>query len=239
MNRTNTHVKPLRKMGDPRLISKDMMPRRLPSADSRPQGIDLSHFQSNVDWAKIKQGGIAFAFFKATEGRTFRDKKFSSHRNGAKSVGIPAGAYHFFRPKTDVGAQIDNFIATVKSVEKGELPPVLDIEAPDLWSGLSKKKAADMVIRACELLREKLGVDPIIYANRTFVNDVLGNDERLKAYPLWLASYRTDEPPVPKPFARYTFWQYTDTGIVRGVPGNCDRNLFNGSAAQQNRFVKK
>ena len=90
-------------------------------------GIDVSHHQGTIDWNKVKAAGVQFVFLKATEGETFVDKRYAINRAGAKAVGIPCGAYHFFRPKASLTAQIDNFVKTVAKLQPGDLPPVLDI----------------------------------------------------------------------------------------------------------------
>lgn len=208
-----------------------------PARDRRPQGVDVSRYQPNVDWKKLAASKIAFAFIKASDGGTSRDKMFVRHRQDARNAGIPAGPYHFFRPKTKVSLQVSNFGQAVGALLKGELPPVVDLENPDLWKGIPAREAADMAVEMLVGVERQFGVNPIIYSGRYFVRDNLGSDPRLAAYPLWLAAYRKTEPPVPAPFRRWTFWQYSETGSVPGVPGNVDRDLFNGTMSQLRKFV--
>jgi lysozyme len=61
------------------------------------KGIDVSHWQGDIDWKKVKDDGVEFAFIKATEGTSFIDDKFLANINGANAVGIKTGAYHFAR----------------------------------------------------------------------------------------------------------------------------------------------
>ncbi|MBU6455879.1 MAG: glycoside hydrolase family 25 protein, partial [Cyanobacteria bacterium REEB67] len=99
-------------------------------------GVDISHFQGSVDFEKLKAAGIAFVFIKATEGGTLVDEKFAVYWKAAKAAGIPRGAYHFFRPKGSVQAQIANFVNTVGSLKVGDLPPVVDLEVPEDWANI-------------------------------------------------------------------------------------------------------
>tara|TARA_Y100001933_G_scaffold248756_1_gene283035 strand:+ start:378 stop:620 length:243 start_codon:yes stop_codon:yes gene_type:complete len=72
------------------------------NAAERLFGIDVSHHQGAIDWAKVKAAGVHYCFMKATEGSTFKDKRFDFNWNQAKAHGIIRGAYHFFRPNAPV-----------------------------------------------------------------------------------------------------------------------------------------
>ncbi|MBL0015595.1 MAG: hypothetical protein IPP17_03940 [Bacteroidetes bacterium] len=94
------------------------------------RGIDVSRYQGKIEWAKVKQAGIRFAFIKATEGTDYVDPYFAVNWDEAKDKGIARGAYHFFRPAQDGKAQAEHFLKQVKWT-KGDLPPVLDLEVTD------------------------------------------------------------------------------------------------------------
>ncbi len=67
-------------------------------AQTAPTGIDVSNWQGRIDWLSVSGEGIDFAFMKATEGTTFTDVTYPLNREGAGSIGVPIGAYHFARP---------------------------------------------------------------------------------------------------------------------------------------------
>jgi lysozyme len=204
------------------------------------KGIDVSAYQENIDWQKVKAAGMEFAFIKATEGSTYVDPKFARNWAEAKKAGVPRGAYHFFRPRSSLKGQIDNFLRSVPKLEPGDLPPVLDLEVPEDWTLFSVSKRMELVLGWVQAVKEELGLDPILYLSAYFPDDVLGNDGRLDDYPLWVAHYsRGTRPRVPKPWQFYTFWQYTDEGSVAGVSGPVDMNRFNGSIDQLRKFMKK
>src|ERR1700679_4105731 len=69
-------------------------------------GIDISHYQNDVDFAKLKAAGISFVFIKATEGVDYVDPNFSTYWKAAKAFGIPRAPYHFFHPGDDLQSQI-------------------------------------------------------------------------------------------------------------------------------------
>src|SRR5262245_48071429 len=100
------------------------------------QGLDVSHFQGTVDWPQVAQAGYGFAFIKATDGITYTDPMFAQNWAGAKAAGLLRGAYHFFEADDDPQQQAENFLKTV-SLESGDLPPVLDVEASSTSSEVS------------------------------------------------------------------------------------------------------
>lgn len=196
-------------------------------------GIDVSHFQGVIDWKKVKAAGVQYVFLKATEGETYVDAMYASNRAGVKAIGLPCGAYHFFRPKVSVQAQVDNFVKTIGTLQPGDLPPVLDIEAPEDWKGIAIDVRVKMITDWLTAVEKKLGVRPIVYINNPMTRDELGGALVLKGYKLWLAHYTTRPAPnVPAPWTSWTFWQYSESGKVDGVPSDaCDMNRFAGTTA--------
>ena len=89
-------------------------------------GIDVSHYQSRINWDTIATQDISFAFVKASEGATYNDSLFCNNWGEMKRVGILRGAYHFFRPTIPADIQAENFTSLVE-MEWGDLPPVLDV----------------------------------------------------------------------------------------------------------------
>lgn len=187
-------------------------------------GVDISHYQRDVDWPKVRQNQIAFAFVKATEGVTLKDKHFQQNWAGADSAGIIRGAYHFYLPYLDPKQQARNFLATVK-LSSGDLPPVLDVEVRGRKSEEQLRKDLkvwlDEVENAC-------GVRPIIYTGYNFYTEYLAG--HFDSYPLWIAHYKVPRLSMEKSNTRkLAFWQHTDEGAVEGIEGGVDCNVFYGS----------
>lgn len=211
-------------------------------AGGAPWGIDVSHHQGTIDWQKVASTGCAFAYLKATEGATFKDRTFRSNRSRAKASGIITGAYHFFRTSVSVDAQLDNFAAALGVVEEGELPPVIDVEIPSQWTRLSVARRNELIYDFIEGVRSRLGrhINPVIYLSPSFADDVLENDPGLKDHPLWLAHYTSAaRPRVPAPWRIWTFWQWTERGRVDGISTYCDVNRFNGSRERLDALLVK
>jgi len=122
---------------------------------------------------------IGFAFIKATEGLGRVDRGFRKNWFNAKKAGVPRGAYHFFISSKSGKAQAQNFIETVR-LEKGDLPPVLDIESTN---GAS---VADIQQRAkgwLVMLEKHYKIRPVIYTNIRFYKNFQG--AIFVDYPLW------------------------------------------------------
>eukprot|EP00827_Trimyema_finlayi_P000893 TRINITY_DN1266_c0_g1_i2.p1 TRINITY_DN1266_c0_g1~~TRINITY_DN1266_c0_g1_i2.p1 ORF type:complete len:147 (+),score=70.88 TRINITY_DN1266_c0_g1_i2:52-492(+) len=104
------------------------------AVSSSDYGIDVSNWDGVIDWQKVKyEAGKSFAFMKATEGTTFKDKTYATNKQNAVANGIKTGAYHFFHPGTDAIAQA-NFFIQQGGCANHQLPPVLDIEVTDSLS---------------------------------------------------------------------------------------------------------
>ncbi len=202
-------------------------------------GIDVSNHNPPINWQKVKRANVLFAFIKATEGGTWKDRTFATNWSGMKAAGIMRGAYHYFRPQKTAEEQVDNFLEVVKNVlEPGDLPPVLDVEAwpkavGDAWKTLPVNERINRVKIWLKKVETATGEKPIIYTSPSFWREYMDDTQELTSHPLWLAHYTSRlQPDVPASNwggNSYTMWQYTENGTVSGVSGPVDKNRFNGS----------
>jgi lysozyme len=200
------------------------------SSTSRTQGIDVSKYQSQVNWQSVKEAGITFAFARATYGKTEVDSQFKNNWQGMKDENIIRGAYHFFIASDDPTAQANLFISTVGSLGSSDLPPVLDVEAD---SGTSSTLVAD-VQTWLDVVEQKLGRTPIIYTSPSYWNEYMTDD--FGSYPLWVAEYGVSSPKSVNGWSTWTFWQYSDTGDVGGL-NPADLDYFSGSLDDLLAFI--
>ena len=184
-------------------------------------GIDLSHYQSKISWDSVAAQGIAFAFVKATEGRQHLDKKYCENWQEMKRVGIKRGAYHFFRPTIPAEEQARNFMNVV-DMQYGDLPPVLDVEVDE---NLSREEVVKGIKDWLYLVEMEYSIRPIIYTHYKFYNKFIAGE--FDKYPIWIAKYGGEAPRLGS--VQWTFWQYGNRGILRGVEGHVDFNVFKGS----------
>ena len=199
-------------------------------------GIDVSHHQDNIDWdavkaMQVKNIRIGFAFIKATEGLGRVDNAFRRNWLNVKQAGIPRGAYHFFISSKSGKAQAENFIETI-NLEKGDLPPVLDIETAN---GASVEDLQQRVKDWLDIVQQFYKVKPIIYTNVDFYENFLAG--KFDDYPLWVAHYLVqDKPRIQR---NWIFWQHNEKGHVNGIDANVDFNVFNGDSLAFRKLLLK
>ena len=138
-----------------------------------------------------------------------------------KRVGIKRGAYHFFRPTIPAEEQARNFMNVV-DMQYGDLPPVLDVEVDE---NLTREEVVKGIKDWLYLVEMEYSIRPIIYTHYKFYNKFIAGE--FDKYPIWIAKYGGEAPRLGS--VQWTFWQYGNRGILRGVEGNVDFNVFKGS----------
>jgi len=202
------------------------------SPDRYPvHGIDLSRFQTEVDWLTARANGVNFAFIKATEGGDLLDPMFETHWQGAGAAGVKRGAYHFFYHCRPADEQARWFIRHVPRT-KGALPPVLDLEwTPTSPTCTLRRDGATIRAEAkifLDLLERHYGQRPLIYTTVDFFADT--ELWRMQGEEFWLRAV-ADHPGQVYDGKAWRFWQYTSTGVVPGIAGKVDINVFGGTKA--------
>ena len=201
-----------------------------PSAASLPvRGIDVSRFQTSVDWQSARAGGVNFAFIKATEGGDGLDPMFADHWRAAGRAGVLRGAYLFYYHCRAPEDQARWFFQHVPRTP-GALPPVLDMEWTPTSPTCTIRRNPDVIRadarRLIQLLTAHYGTRPILYTTVDFFEDnALG---QLGGVDFWLRSVAA-HPADRYAGQHWTFWQYSATGLVPGIKGRVDLNTFAGS----------
>lgn len=199
-------------------------------------GIDVSRWQGDIDWWQVRNAGISFVYIKATEGGDHADPNFARYWREAAQARIPRGAYHYYYFCRTGAEQAAWFIRNVPR-EAGSLPPVLDLEwtrsrnCPRRPPPAEVKREANAFL---DIVTRHYGQRPVIYTTVDFYRDNQLGDMRAE---FWLRSV-ADHPRVTYPGQRWTFWQYTGTGIVPGIRGNVDLNAFAGTATDWQRWLQ-
>jgi lysozyme len=190
-------------------------------------GIDVSRFQGDIDWNLVAGAGVKFAYIQISRSLTDIDLKFPYNWPQAKANGILRGAYQRFRPGMSVEGQAKLFVDTLAPVfEKGDLPPMLDVEDAD---GLTATQIASAVTEWMEYVEPRIGLRPIIYTGYYFWRDSVGNAD-FTQHLLWVPNYSAACPLVPGHWTRWTLHQYSSTAMIPGITANTvDVNKFNGT----------
>lgn len=197
-------------------------PRWHPSGRTFPtQGIDVSHHQGRIAWSLLPRQGVDFAYIKASEGGDFRDRLFAENWRGARTAGIPRGAYHFFtlcRPGADQAA---NFIAAVPR-EADVLPPAVDLEHLGNCSRRVTVDAFHAELNAfIGRVEPHYGKSVLLYLTAEF-DETYEVSARVNR-PLWLRSL------VLQPSfgtRRWQLWQVSNFRKLRGIDGRVDWNVM-------------
>lgn len=193
------------------------------------RGVDVSHWQGEIDWQTLAAQDVSFAFIKATEGSDFVDKRFAANWADARQTGLRTGAYHFFSFDSAGRTQAENFIRTVDSFE-GMLPPVIDLE---FYGDKAKHPPAQADVRRelnelIALLKAHYGMQPVIYATQASYDLYLAG--AYEDCDVWIRSVFTR--PRISDGRKWTFWQYADREKLQGYTGEerfIDMNVFCGS----------
>ena len=199
-------------------------------------GIDVSRYQRVIDWNEVSEMSvenikIGFAFIKATEGIDKVDAQFRRNWLQAKENKITKGAYHYFISGKSGSVQAQNFIDIVK-LEKGDLPPVLDIEQA---YGADKNEIIKQVKIWLDKVEQQYKIKPVIYTNINFYNNYLC--ESFDGYPFWIAHYL--QPDKPGLNHKWLFWQHSENGHVNGITSTVDFNVFAGDSTEFSNLLLK
>lgn len=186
----------------------------LPCMGAWAQGIDVSKYQGKINWARVaKSGSVKFAYVRATEGTSIRDSYYKANIDSARSAKIYVGSYHVYSSKTTASQQFANFKSVV-SKKKQDLVPVLDIEG--YHSGRLDMARVDKLL---QLMEKEYGAKPMIYTSEKVYNEHF-RAKKYAAYHIFIAKYEGT------PSVRYTLWQHSRTGRVRGISGDVDLDKF-------------
>lgn len=196
--------------------------------------IDVSKFQGNIDWKKVKAAGVKGAIIRlgyrgyASAGTLVTDPYFLANVKGCEDNGIPWGVYFFSQAKNEAeGREEADYTLKLLAQVKPALPsfPIyIDTERSTHPTGngradkISKANRTAAMKGFCERI-EKAGYFAGIYASTSWFNSML-NDNELLSYTHWVAHYAS-KCGYKKD---HGMWQYSSSGKVNGVKGNCDVN---------------
>lgn len=181
--------------------------------------IDISRWQGNIDWPKVKAsgnvGGVMIRAVSTKGGELYVDPTFEANYAGAKAVGLPVGVYSYAKAVTETFARRElDLLKTCLEGKTFELPIALDVED----GNLKLLPAADLTKLVKMELREieKWGVYALLYTYSNFADSNL-NMWDLADFDLWIADYRGK-----RPTRKHGMWQYTNSGKIAGINGPVD-----------------
>lgn len=181
-------------------------------------GIDISSNDGQINWGELA-GQCTYCYIKASEGTTYQDPSLEENYNGAISIGLKVGFYHFLVGSSEPETQAENFYNCLKD-KRSDLKPCLDIEREGF-------DVMDYALRFINRFNELSGgsLPIVIYSAPYFINEHL--DGRLAQYPLWVANYGVETPMGNDVWENnYVGHQFSETGRINGISTNVDLNNF-------------
>ena len=207
-------------------------------------GIDVSYAQGDISWPRVaKSDRVRFAYARACYGSdpAYDDGPvFIANHDGAKAADIPFGAYIFFLLGQDPVAQAKHFLAVIDGYE-GTLRPMVDLEEDSGSTGSASGNIAALASFNTHV-KQKSGVDPIIYTNADTWDTMFGGTDAFSGHSLWVASFDlpAGQPVMPQGWSTWTIHQYSNKGSVQGISGDVDLDVYNGDnlASITRRFIR-
>ncbi len=201
---------------------------------SKVYGIDVSYYQGNIDWSKVKNSGVEFVIIRVgyrgygSAGTLVEDPRFKTYLDGATKAGLKVGVYFYTQAITTAEAQAEaKFVLDRIKGYKLQMPVYYDIEAVDYDSGrldnagLSKAQKTALCTAFCDTII-KSGYSAGVYANYTWLNYYIDGAGLGKKYPIWLAHYTKNT----NYDQRMDMWQYSGSGTVSGISAYTDVNVW-------------
>jgi len=205
-------------------------------------GVDVSSYQGEIDWEQVKAAGIAFVVCKASEGGTASPDRvayFKQAVKGAHEAGLLVSGYHFYRGSADPYVQAEVFFDAVCQCQyEMDFCGALDVETTD---NTSRSYLSQTVAQCMQSITDKWGKHPMLYSYVSFLENSL-DLSYFGGYPRWVADWGWCEIEIPgvpdwecelpSGWSYTDCWQYSESGVVAGVGGPVDLDLYWGSAEQ-------
>ncbi|HJV45806.1 MAG TPA: GH25 family lysozyme [Bacillota bacterium] len=197
---------------------------------SNIQGIDVSHWNGNINWSQVKESGVKFAYLKATEGTGVADPQFGNFVKEAQSVGIQVGAFHYAKPTAPYDSsepvkQAKFFVETLQSILStyGDIMPVLDLEET---GGLTPSELSSWARIFTNTIKQLTNRQVMLYISEDFFRENDELNQTLSDLPLWASYwdqyYQGKNPPDIAGWQKWMIWQYSGQGVMRGITTSVD-----------------
>ena len=192
--------------------------------DNTQVGIDVSKWQGDIDFSKLKNAGVEFIIIRVgssngINGENFVDSKFVQNIENANSVGIPVGVY-FYSYANSVDRAVSDAKWIIEQIKdyKVDLPIAFDWEN---WGSFNKYELSffgltNMAKKFMDTVKSS-GYDAMLYSSKTYLENIWMNVD----YPVWLAHYTKNTNYT----GDYTYWQLCSNGSVDGIDGDVDIDI--------------
>lgn len=197
--------------------------------DGTMVGIDVSKWQGEIDFEKVKEAGaefviMRFGVMKDKDSELVKDNTFDTNYANAKKAGLKIGLY-VYSEANNVDTAISNaeFIIDTLNGDKLDFPVVFDWES---WTYFNKMEMnLHMLNKMYDVFSstmEKAGYETMLYGSEYYLNNVWMD---LKDYTIWIAKYSTKEPKIDNG-NKILLWQNSNTGKIDGINGEVDLDIY-------------
>ena len=193
-----------------------------PSSDVIYEGIDVSSWQREIDFKKVKNAGIEIVYIKSSEGFTLIDPYFERNYSNAKANGLKVGFYHYLtaRSVSDAKKQAEFFVSNISN-KQVDCKLAMDFES---FGDLNINQINQIGLAFIKETEYLSGKKTIVYSNTNDARTIFEGE--LTNYPLWLAQYKVSKPSSNGKWNYWAGWQYTSTGRIDGINTYVDRDKF-------------
>ncbi len=206
------------------LVFAALVPARAipPSGGRQYRGIDISEFQGEIDFEKVRRSGIEAVYIRVGAGE-YTDEYFAENYERAKAAGLKIGFYHYVTARSvDEGRRQARFFASLAAGREPDMRLAMDFE---YFGSLSVSQINAISEAYLDELTALTKREAVIYSDLSNARNIFSRALAEK-YPLWAAQYGADEPSANGKWREWVGFQYTDEGRVGGIYGNVDRNIF-------------
>jgi len=194
-------------------------------------GIDVSKFQGNINWDKVKEAGVEFVFVRVgfrgygESGSLKEDAYYKRNIEGARNAGIDVGVYFYAQAINEEEAiEEADYVLNLISGYNLELPVVYDPEHVLNDTARTDNVTGEQFTKNVKAFSDRIslaGYKPMVYANMMWEAYEL-DLSYFPDVPVWYADYE-NRPQSPYNF---TTWQYSQAGKIQGIDGVVDLNLM-------------
>ena len=190
------------------------------------KGIDVSEFQGEIDWSKVKKE-VDFAILRLGFGMNVEsqdDKYIERNIKECENLGIPYGVYLFSYADSleKAESEAEHTLRIIKGHNLA-MGVWYDIEDNNTSGKVGKKDLAEIIDKYCSTIKSE-GYETGIYANLNWFENKIEKSVQEK-YLIWVAQYYKE----CQYEGNYLIWQYSSSGKVNGISGNVDMNYYYGN----------
>lgn len=193
------------------------------SSGEQYEGIDVSNWQGHINYSEVKSSGIDIVYIKSSQGSNTKDTYFDINYENAKANELKVGFYHYVTARnTQEAEQEATFFASIIAGKVPDCKLAMDFESFGDLNQEEINNIANIFLETVERLTQK---EAILYSDLS--NSQNRFDFQLsEKYSLWLAYYSHNLNEVETKWENYVGLQYTDQGIIPGINGLVDRDIF-------------